>query len=99
MSEITLCAFSNYREYLRARIRSMPHRGRGQLKKMAALLGVSPPYITQVLQGRAEFNTDQACVLARHLGLSSQETEILVDWVALERANLPALKELIQKRV
>ncbi len=78
--------FTDYKDYVRRRIRSLPSQGRGELSRIARHLGIHSTMITHILKGEAHFSLEQALGLADYLALTSLETEFLVALVQWERA-------------
>ena len=96
---MTVFLFEDYKKYILSRVKSMPQKGRGQHKKLAAQLRINPSVLSQVLRGGRELNLDQACELGRLFGLDDRETEYFVNLVELNHAQSPRLRTLIRKRL
>jgi uncharacterized protein (TIGR02147 family) len=86
--------FEDYKEYVRERVRSMPHRGKGQFKRIAEELGVHTSLLSQVFNGPRELSLEQACLLATYFGMDQGEREYFVLLVQLARAGNEALRQL-----
>jgi uncharacterized protein (TIGR02147 family) len=89
----------DYRPALRARLASMPSRGRGQLTKIAKLLNVHPTLLTQILNGAKKLSSEHALLIAEYLGLNELETEYFLALVELDRAGHFKLKAHITARL
>ncbi len=52
--------FSNYREYLAKRLKTMPNKGYGQMSELSRFIGVHTTLVSQILKGHKDLTTDQA---------------------------------------
>jgi uncharacterized protein (TIGR02147 family) len=91
--------FDNYRKFLEACLNKMPHKGYGQMTRMAEALAVHPSLISQVLKEHKGLTTDQAAGLADFLGLGELEAEYFVLLVQLERAGQETARALYRKQI
>jgi uncharacterized protein (TIGR02147 family) len=91
--------FEDYKEYVRERVRSMPHRGKGQFKRIAEELGVHTSLLSQVFNGPRELSLEQACLLANYFGMDATEKEYFVLLVQLARAGNDALRTLTREQL
>ena len=91
--------FSDYREFVKETVRSMPKSGRGEFIQIAKHLGIHTSTLSQVLSGVKQFTLDQACALADYFGLSDFETQYLLLLVNFERAGTPRLKSTLKKQM
>ncbi|MFN7905369.1 MAG: TIGR02147 family protein [Pseudobdellovibrionaceae bacterium] len=78
--------YQSYRKFLRARLKTLPSHGRGELTKMAQALGVHTTMISHIMKGSADFSIEQTLKLADHLAFNSLETDYLLALVQVERA-------------
>ncbi len=78
---------------LNQRIASMPLKGRGQIRKIAAFLNVHPTLLSQVLNTTKDLSLEQGIRLAEFLGLSENEREYFITLLEYERAGSKALKD------
>lgn len=85
--------FSDYKKYCRERIRTMPHRGRGVLRKLAINLKVHSTRLSQILNGSADLSPEQALRVSRFFGLSELETEYFLLLVQIDRAGTEELRK------
>jgi uncharacterized protein (TIGR02147 family) len=90
---MTIFEFDDYKLYLRGWMRSRPHRGRGEVLRLAKAIGVHSTLVSQVLNGPKDFTLEQTQALGEHLGLIATESEYLMNLVQRERAGTPKLKK------
>lgn len=67
--------FSEYKAYINHRIEEMPKRGRGQFRKLAALLNVNSVVISQIFKGARELSLEQANMVSAYFGMTELEKE------------------------
>lgn len=82
MSEITVFNYSDYREYIEAKIKSKEF-GRGGKAKMAEHLGCQPSFVSQVLKGKSSFSLEQGFKLNsffKHNKLMEEYFVVLIEW-------------------
>lgn len=79
----------------RARLRP----GDWTLANLARAIGIQPSYLTNVLNGRADFNPDQLFSLARRLEASEEDIDYLILLLEIERCGLKERREKLQKRL
>lgn len=91
--------FDDYRKFVLSALDSRPGGGRGELTKIAQLLGVNSSFLTQVLRGPKNFSQEQAFLLAGYLGLDELETRYLSDLVSFERASKAPYKDFLRRRL
>jgi uncharacterized protein (TIGR02147 family) len=96
---MNLFEFDDYRTYLVARIKKMPHLGKGQSLKIANHLGIHPSLLSQITKGSRDFSLEQACDLTHYLGLTELETEYFMALVQYQRAGTPRLKKMNLKKI
>ncbi len=89
----------NYKEFVRSHIKSLPNRGRGQLRKMALYLEIHPVIITQVFNGDRDLTLEQAAKLTKFLMLSTFEAEYFISLVELARAGNQELRNIVHARI
>lgn len=56
---MSLFDHDDYRAFLRAHLKQLPKRGRGELSRMASALGTNSTLMSQVLGGGRDFNSEQ----------------------------------------
>lgn len=94
-----LLEFDDYRVYLAERVRSMPSRGKGQMKILAEKIGVHPSLLSQVMGGSRELTLEQACGIAEAFGMSDVEMDYFLLLVEKARAESERLRRLVEKRI
>ncbi|MBX3032874.1 MAG: TIGR02147 family protein [Bdellovibrionaceae bacterium] len=90
--------FNNYKHYL---VQVLGARGerRGNRVKLAQHLNCQTAYISQVLNGHAQFSLEQAFEINSFLGHDRQEGEFFLLQVQWQRAGTVALKKHFQKQM
>lgn len=91
--------FKDYRKYLKKRISTMPKRGRGELSRIASVLGIHNTMMSHVLKETADLSLEQSLKLADHWGLNALERDYLVELVNWSRANDSKAREYCAQRV
>lgn len=96
---MVLLNFDNYRDYLRFYLKNLPHKGRGELSKIAKYLRINTTWLSQILSGTKQFNIDQAVELGTYLELSSLEIDYFILLVQYERAGNHKTKSFIKNKI
>lgn len=94
-----LFSCSDYKQYVRLRIQSLPKKGHGQYRRLATHLGIHTTLISQIFKGDRHLTSEQAALAADFLGLTEIETEMFLALVALARAGNPKLVNIIKIRI
>jgi uncharacterized protein (TIGR02147 family) len=89
----------SYRSFLKARLRSMPGKGRGEIKRIAAFARIDPSYVSQILKGTKSLREEHAVLVGKYLGLDEPETEFLMELVRFENAAGPELRRFAERRL
>jgi len=89
--------YLDYKIFLTQRVKSMPHNGRGQYKKLAAALNVNSTVISQIFKGSRDLSPDQALVTSDFLGLDALEKKYFLQLVLLSRAATHELKKYLER--
>jgi uncharacterized protein (TIGR02147 family) len=90
--------FNEYKAYLAHRVGG--HRQRRGLKSLVAkTLKCQPTYVSQVLNGSADFSPEQAEVLNRFFGHSREESLFFLLLIQKNRAGTRSLKEFVQSQL
>lgn len=89
----------DYRVYLKDYLRSLPKEGHGQARKIAAHLGVSSTYVSQVLSGQKSLNLEQAELLTEFLGLRGLEADCFLFLVERDRAGTTRLQKYWSEKI
>lgn len=95
-----LFEYSSYKTYLVDWLKS-PNGGggHGSRAKLAAAIPCQLPYVAQVLNGSAQFSSEQAEAINLYLGHSDDQSDFFLILVQLERAGTLALKRRIQAQL
>lgn len=92
--------YLNYRGLIKDRAAEWKkRRGGWTLSRLAEKAGVHPPYLTNVLKDRAHLNSDQLYLVAKALGLGSDETSyalLLLEW---ERSSCSERKRELENEI
>ncbi len=91
--------FTDYKEFVRSWIAELPKSGRGELRRIAARLGVSTTMVSQVFNGEKHLSLELACEFADYLGLSDIETEYLFLLIDYGRAGSYRLQQQLKRRI
>jgi uncharacterized protein (TIGR02147 family) len=91
--------FSNYKSFLRAKIKTYPGKGRGQAARLAKHLNISQMGVSLILNGERHFTQSQALETSMLFGLTPRETDCFVCMVNLERADTSNLKKYYQDKL
>lgn len=84
---------TSIKSYLKIYIGSLPRRGRGEINKIAAYLGVSSTLVSHVLSGKKIFTLEQSHKLTSYLGLIDLEADYFMALNQLERAGTADYKK------
>lgn len=96
---MTIFDFSDYKQFVKQRLESMPRKGHGQYRKIAQFLSVNSVTISQIFHGDRDLSVEQACELRDFFGLSALEGQYFVYLVERERAGTQKLKKMISERL
>ena len=88
--EKTVFDFESYKTYLNGRVGG-PRQRRGIKSLMAKTHKCQPTYVSQVLNGSADFSSEQAEVLNRFFGHSREESVFFLLLIFLFFSCLPLL--------
>lgn len=91
--------YKNYKHFLRDYIKAFPNKGRGQARRLALHLGITPVVITQVLRGKRDFTLDQAYRVASHFGFNGRESEYFSLMVNFARAESREFRDHCEKEM
>lgn len=95
----SLFNYIDYRKFLNERLKHMPKRGHGQMRKLAAFLNVHTTLTSQIFSGSKDFTLEQASLTAEFFGLNELETEYFLTLVQLSRAGNESLKKNLKKQI
>lgn len=95
----TIFHYGEYKAFVRDWIAEQPHKGRGQLSKIAQVLGISSVSVSHVFSGPRHLSKEQALELAQFLGLSTLEEEFLFLLVDHGRAGTAKLEKKLAAQI
>ena len=87
--------FVDYRKYIKSWISKT---GRGSLRRLSEHLRVQSTYLSQVISGTRDLNSDQALELTIYWQFTSLETEYFLALVEIEKAHTEKLKNYLRER-
>src|SRR5690606_36376892 len=90
---------NNYKELVTTILKQRPKSGRGEYRRLAQYLRISPVLITQILKGPRDFTIEQAVLVAQYLGFSPLERDLIVLLVSRERAGTHQLKSYYSEQI
>lgn len=91
--------FQDYRKFIKTTLAQGPKQGRGGLKKIADVLGLSTSVVSQILSGGRNLSLEHACRLAQYFGLNEKETDYLLTLIELDRAGTENLRIILRQRL
>lgn len=92
--------FKNYRKALHALIDNEKKINRSfTLKRLAEAMSVHPPYLSNVLQERAQLNSDQLYSLCEYFQLSDDEYDYLFLLIEFERCAVRSRKLKLKEKI
>jgi uncharacterized protein (TIGR02147 family) len=91
--------FGDYKQFVRESVLAMPHRGRGQYRRMAKHMRVHTTLLSHVFRGSKELTPEQACSLGSFLELKELESDYLLALVERNRAGSAELRIAIERRL
>lgn len=91
--------YDDYKAYVRDRITAMPGKGRGEMKRLAEAIRVSPSTLSLVFSGPRDLTPEQALELGATMGLSESALEYLVLLVERSQAGSEKLRSHRDSRV
>lgn len=71
----SIFSFDDYKDFVRNRIKTMPRQGHGEMSRIAKALRMHPTRVSHIFNGEMNLTGEQACDLAKHLGLSDLEAD------------------------
>jgi hypothetical protein len=93
-------ACKNYREALTLIVsQANGGRKRGALARIAAALKVHTTFVSQVLSGKSEFNSDQLVGFCRYFTLDDEATSFMLDLLGRDRAATAAARSVFEQRI
>ena len=92
--------FDSYTEALEsANAKKKLHTSGWTLIQLASACDMQPSYVTNVLKGRAHFNSDQLFKVCEALGIGSEESDYLSLVLEWQRTQVAKRKSILKKRI
>jgi uncharacterized protein (TIGR02147 family) len=95
----SIFGYDDYKKFVRDFIAAMPHRGRGQYRRMAEHMRVHTTLLSHVFRGAKELTSEQACAVAAFLRLEELDADYLLALVERSRAGTHALRLTLDRRL
>lgn len=87
------------RDYIQARLKSLPGNGRGELKKLAEAVDVHSSTLSQILRDDRQFSLEQAAKACEYFGFNEIETSYFIALVEYERAGTEKLRSIFAREL
>ena len=94
-----ITSYTAYRHYLEDAFSAAPKQGHGIRLKLAAHLRVHTSYLSQVLGGQKDFNSEQGLGVAEFFALSEEETRYFLLMIQWARAGTQKLKQHLDSQM
>ena len=91
--------YSDYRDFIRARISESPRNGRGVKSALSSFVGCQTTYLSKVLSGKADFNAEQAEAVSRFFKLTRVEKKFFISLVFFCRAGTAESKSFFEEEI
>ncbi len=91
--------FKSYKSYLKAYVKHLPGKGRGELSKLAEALDTHNTTLSQILNANKNLSLEQGLKLSTYLSLNEKETEYLFLLISYERSHSNDLKKYLLKKI
>ena len=98
-SSVNIFEYSDFRAFVKAKLKAMPKQGYGQFRKIANFLSMSSVMISQIFNGVREIGPEQGHKLSHFFNLSKLEREYFFTLVQISRAGSVELKEYYQEKL
>ncbi len=95
----SLFEFDDYKDYLRAYIKSRPASGHGFKSSMAKAMNCQTAYVSQVLNANAQLSLEQAEELNKLFGHSESESEFFLLLVQENKAGTQTLRSRLKAQI
>lgn len=99
MHAVTIFDFDDYKAFVRDYVQQLPHRGRGQYRRMAQHMRVHTTLLSHVFRGSKDLTPEQACALASFLELQELDADFLLALVERNRAGNGQLRAAVDRRL
>jgi uncharacterized protein (TIGR02147 family) len=91
--------FQDYKAFITDHIHKLPRKGRGEISRIAKILGVHQTLISLVLTGERDLTLEQGHDLATDLGLSQLEQEYFLLLIQSARSGNQRYKKFVQEKL
>lgn len=91
--------YDNYKEFVREKVKTMPHRGRGQYLRIAKHLAIHTTMVTHIFKGKTHLSVEQGLMLANYFGLSDLESDYFVQLILFNRAETVSSREYFNSKL
>lgn len=96
VSKMNIYNMLDYKSIVRSRIDSLKERdNRYVYKKVAAAISVQPPYLSKVMGGLADFNSDQMFLACRYLNFTEEDTQYLFLLLEYEKSVVKERRDIL----
>jgi uncharacterized protein (TIGR02147 family) len=99
MTKISIYDFTDYRDFLKSWIASVPEKSRGQLARISEAGNVHKTTLSQVFHGSKDLSLEQAQRIGQYLGLNFGEIEFFLLLVNFSRAGTTDLKDCYSRQI
>lgn len=96
---MTVFLYENYRKYIKNWISSQPRNGRGELSRLATVMGMHPTLLSMILNGNRDLSIEQAFDLSLHFSFTELERDYFLCLVQLERAGNKRLANMLEAKL
>ena len=94
-----LYEFNSYKNYLKEWLKSQEKGGRGLKSALAQAMGCQTAYVSQVLNGEAQFSLEQGEILNRYFNHNKEEADFFFLLIQHERAGSQNLREYFYEKI
>lgn len=97
---MNIYAFDSYREIISTIVEERKKIGKSvTYSALADAIRVQRPYVSKVLSGMADFNSDQLFMACKFLDLNEEHTNYLLLLLEYERSFYPERKEILENKI
>lgn len=89
----------NYKQFVNEWVSTQPKNGYGQFKKIADFVGINSVVISQIFKGDRDLSLEQACDVAKYIGLDDLEKDFFLLLVQKGRAGSHDLTQVLNRQV
>jgi uncharacterized protein (TIGR02147 family) len=91
--------YDNYKTFINDYIESLPKKGRGIKGQLAHALRCQTSYVSQVLNGQADFNLEQCFEVGKFFNLAAEEKEYFLTLCQCNRAGNHELEKYFKEKL